>query len=140
MPFSEPGTRKNLQYYTGDTPQQQLPDILHITVDGAASGFEIPVRQTMLIGREDSDQRIKPDIDLTVFRAYQRGVSRRHAIITVNDNRLMLIGLNRSAGTAINGTELIPGEAAVLQHGDQITVGGISLKISFARKARYTSV
>jgi len=141
MEYSQPETGTNAQYYTaGDAPHQQLPDLLYISVDGSPHTFEVPVRQTMLIGREDPDQRIKPDIDLTVFRAYQRGVSRRHAMITTNDNRLMLIGLNHSAGTAINGTELVPGEAAVLTHGDKLTVGGIHLQIGFAYRAHYSGV
>lgn len=140
MEYLQPDSETNARYYIGDSPSQQLPEFLHISVDGSPHTFQVPIRQTMLIGREDSDERIRPDIDLTVFRAYQRGVSRRHAMITVNDNHLMLIGLNRSAGTALNGTELIPGEATPLRHGDQVDIGGVRLTIAFAHIARFSSV
>src|SRR5690242_3264675 len=57
------------------------------------------VRQAIL-GRYEANNRSQPRVDLTPFGAYEKGVSRLHAIIRRTDHGLMIEDLASTNGTA----------------------------------------
>jgi len=70
-----------------------------------------------------------PDIDLTPYQAYENGVSRLHAVLKKNDNRVIIMDLGSSNGTYVNGVRLKPENEYPLSHGNIIALG--KLKIQF---------
>jgi len=93
--------------------------------------FHVPVRSAIMIGRSDQEQTVKLDVDLTPHGGYQKGVSRRHAIIMVREDHLVLRGLSTTNGTWINGTLLATGEESLLHDGDELMIGRLPLVIGF---------
>lgn len=93
--------------------------------------FHVPVRSAITIGRSDQDNTFKPDVDLTPYGGYQKGVSRRHALILVRDNHLVVRGLSTTNGTWINGSLLATGEESALRDGDELMIGRMPLVIGF---------
>ena len=79
------------------------------------------------IGRADE----KPvDIDLDDQEPPDRvWSSRQHALITFENNELVLEDLNSANGTFVNRTRVYPGQKRGLAVGDVIQVGTVQLKV-----------
>jgi CheY-like chemotaxis protein len=111
---------------------QKLPWVVEFRVVGTASTLNARVSETMTLGRGDVQTGAKPEVDLTPFDAFAKGVSRKHAIITVKDQRLMIQDLNSTNGTRLNNVLCKPGEEYRLRHGNEIMLGTLRLQVSFA--------
>ena len=80
------------------------------------------------IGRWDADNGIFPDVDLDAHDPEAK-VSRRHARIRRENGRYMIEDLGSTNGTFVNrGRRLIPGNAHILNEGDEIIVGKTFLR------------
>jgi CheY-like chemotaxis protein len=90
------------------------------------------VTDAMVLGRCDIASGYTPEIDLTTFDAFGKGVSRKHAIITVKEHRLMMRDLNSTNGTRLNNAVCAPGQEYRLRHGDELVLGQLRLQVSFA--------
>lgn len=80
------------------------------------------------IGRVSEGQSILPDIDLTPFEAYTRGVSRLHATLKVSADQITITDLGSSNGTRINSDKITPHKEYILDHGDVITLGQFKIQ------------
>ncbi len=90
-----------------------------------------PGEQTTL-GRLDSGSPDQPDIDLTVYGALDRGVSRVHAAIErIDEDILALVDLKSGNGTYLNGLKLEPGQPHILHDGDEMRFGNLAVHIYF---------
>lgn len=73
-----------------------------------------------LIGRNSQARAIEPEIALD----FDNAVSHRHALLNLeSDGSLTLCDINSSNGTKLNGVELKPMADALLQDGDEFTLG-----------------
>jgi pSer/pThr/pTyr-binding forkhead associated (FHA) protein len=80
------------------------------------------------IGRWDADNGIFPDVDLDAHDPEAK-VSRRHARIRRENGKYIIEDLGSTNGTFVNrGRRLIPGNAHVLNDGDEIIVGKTFLR------------
>mgnify|MGYP000234244394 CR=1 FL=1 len=70
-----------------------------------------------------------PDLDLDMFGALERGVSRRHALLRPTVNHLYIIDLNSTNGTMHNAAPLGPGLARSLSHNDTVTLGRMTFTV-----------
>jgi CheY-like chemotaxis protein len=86
----------------------------------------------MVIGRGDNASGFTPEVDLTSFDAFAKGVSRKHALITIKDQRLMLRDLNSTNGTRLNNMLCKPGEEYRLRHGNELMFGTLRIQVSFS--------
>lgn len=84
--------------------------------------FEID-RDEVLFGRSDPIDQIEPDVDLSFCGGFEQGVSRRHAIITMDENGYVLEDLGSTNGTVVNREKLSPGMPVNLVEGDVIHFG-----------------
>ncbi len=109
-----------------------LPWVIDVRVVGTPNTIQVQVRESMLIGRSDADQQVFPEIDLLPFNAFAHGVSRRHAVVEIQDSRLYIKDLGSTNGTHLNGARLKPHEPYRLRHGDQLTLGQMRLQVLFA--------
>ncbi|MBU4225940.1 MAG: FHA domain-containing protein [Chloroflexi bacterium] len=114
-----------------------------ITLHLVESGQILPLAERMefSLGRVSEGQPIMPDIDLTPYKAYDKGVSRLHAILRRvkcldkldNHNKIVIMDLGSSNGTYVNGNRLSPQVEHVLTHGDTIHLGKLKIQILFSQ-------
>jgi len=109
----------------------EIPWAIEFRMIESGDTFHVPMRSALTIGRSDSENNIRPDVDLTPYDGYQKGVSRRHAIIMVRDDHLILRGLSTTNGTWLNGVLLATGEETPLRDGDELMIGRLPLVIGF---------
>ncbi|GAB4529180.1 MAG: zinc ribbon domain-containing protein [Anaerolineales bacterium] len=81
------------------------------------------------IGRTSKGQSIMPDIDLSAFDAYAKGVSRLHAAIRIENGEISLMDLGSVNGTQINKIKIPPNMYRRIQPGDIITLGKLGIQI-----------
>jgi len=81
------------------------------------------------LGRSTTGQSIIPDIDLTPYQAYEAGVSRLHATISIKGSQVTIMDLESANGTRINGNPIEPHAEHSLMHGDILTLGKIKIQI-----------
>lgn len=80
------------------------------------------------IGRWDADNGIFPDVDLDAHDSDAK-VSRRHARIVRNNGSYFIEDLGSTNGTYVNrGRRLLPGNAQMLNDGDEVIVGKTFLR------------
>ncbi len=87
----------------------------------------------LVLGREDQRAGTVPDVNLQSYGAAGKGVSRRHALIVRRDTALNVIDLDTPNGTFLNGQRLIANQPRILRDGDELRLGHMILRISFAR-------
>ena len=95
------------------------------------SGKILPLasRNEFTLGRLSEGQPIMPDIDLTPYQAYASGVSRLHAVVKRDTNRVMVMDLGSSNGTYLNGRRLNPHTEESLNHGDIVALGKLKIQV-----------
>lgn len=98
---------------------------------GYGERIDILPNQRTVFGRTDSAAASAPDVDLSPFGAFDKGVSRIHAALIRQDASLTLLDLGSSNGTLINGRRVIPNQPRVIQDGDEITFGQLVARVSF---------
>jgi hypothetical protein len=105
------------------TQQHQVsPPYLEVRLGFLAGQF--PLRdETIRIGRGDTDQQFRPDVDLGSDDA----VSRRHAEIRRRGNRFVLVDLGSTNGTLLNGEYVVPHVEMPLTNNDEIRLGAMCL-------------
>jgi hypothetical protein len=86
-------------------------------------------RNEFTLGRISEGQPIMPDIDLSPYQAYGSGVSRLHAVLKRDGNRILLMDLGSSNGTYLNAKRLNPNMEQAVQHGDVIALGKLKIQI-----------
>jgi len=95
------------------------------------SGQILPLgdRTEFTLGRVSDAQPIMPDIDLTPYQAYANGVSRLHAVLKREGQRVFVMDLGSSNGTYLNGKRLQPNVDQTLNHGDMLALGKLKIQI-----------
>jgi hypothetical protein len=104
---------------------------LVLNVRGAPQPIEVALTREFVMGRSTAEGSLKPDIDLAPFKAEELGVSRLHAAIRQEDETIVLVDLQSSNRTFINGQALYPHEVRVLRNGDEIRLGKLVMKANF---------
>ena len=122
---------------TGNTFTDDM--VLRLEIEGAATPILLFPKLETVIGRRDPATGTMPDVDMTSYAGYRMGVSRRHAIIRLQNNAIEIYDLGSSNGTAINGTKLSPHAALPLHDGDEITLGKMTVKVLFQLRSRKRS-
>jgi len=80
-------------------------------------------QETTMLGRSDPLDGVDPDVDLSVHGGYERGVSRRHALIRHEGESWFLEDLGSTNGTVLNREKVSPGGTVTLAEGDVIHLG-----------------
>ena len=74
-----------------------------------------------------------PDIDLTPYQAYASGVSRLHAVVKRDANRVLVMDFGSSNGTYFNGRRLNPHVEESINHGDIVALGKLKIQVLAAQ-------
>jgi hypothetical protein len=112
--------------------EKQSPNGVHATLiieRGESVGTEFTLSSDeSYLGRWDADNGIFPDVDLDAHDPEAK-VSRRHARIRRDNDKYMIEDLGSTNGTFVNrGRRLIPGNAHLLNDGDEIILGKTFLR------------
>lgn len=98
--------------------------------------IEVPMKgKAILIGREDADNNIFPDIDTTTIGGNQEGVSRKHAQITLQLNQYFIQDLNSTNGTYVNHIKLGEVQKFPLNHNDELVLGRLKFRVKLKGEA-----
>lgn len=99
--------------------------------DASLSSVEVSLLPLdgFVLGRSDSRSSFIPDIDLADFKALEKGVSRRHAVIIHYQEKPHILDLNSINGTFLNGKRLKPDNPYMISTGDQLGLGDLLLNI-----------
>jgi predicted component of type VI protein secretion system len=81
------------------------------------------------LGRVAEGQPILPDVDLSPYEGYAQGVSRLHAALKTNNNRVFITDLGSSNGTRVNGQKIMPNVDFPLNHGDVVALGKFKIQV-----------
>lgn len=81
------------------------------------------------LGRVADGQPILPDVDFSPYEAYSQGVSRLHASMKVNNQRVFITDLGSSNGTRVNGQKIMPNVDYPLNHGDVVALGKFKIQV-----------
>jgi FHA domain-containing protein len=122
MPFSKPATDP-LRRFTSTNAWATL----YLLDNGQI--LPLTDRREYTLGRASEGQPIMPDIDLSPHKAYEHGVSRLHAVIKKQNNRIIIMDLGSSNGTYLNGVRLMPNIENPLVNGDMIALGKMKMQI-----------
>src|SRR4051794_1908384 len=114
---------------TGDViVSEQMPIVLEIEGQQEA----VPVAEVVTVGRvSDIPDDSKPDVDLSLFNAGDKGVSRKHIKIKRKNILIYVADLGSTNGTMLNGKRLIPNAERLLRNGDELTLGRLKVKVRF---------
>jgi hypothetical protein len=86
-------------------------------------------RNEFTLGRISEGQPIMPDLDLSPYQAYASGVSRLHAVVKRDLQRVVLMDLGSANGTYINGKRLTANVEQALNHGDIVALGKLKIQV-----------
>jgi hypothetical protein len=102
-----------------------------VTLHLLDTGQVLPLaeRSEFTLGRISEGQPIMPDIDLSPYQAYARGVSRLHAVLKREASRVFLMDLGSSNGTFVNGKRLSPHTDHAIANGDVVALGKLKIQI-----------
>jgi FHA domain len=84
-----------------------------------------------ILGRGEPSSA-KEIFDLTPFNAFAMGVSRSHAMIKAVEDKYVLIDLNSSNGTWLNGARLLPHRPHDLHSEGVIQLGRLQLLVMYS--------
>jgi len=82
-------------------------------------------------GRSSEGQKTLPDVDLTQFDAYRKGVSRIHAAIRIEGDLVSVRDLGSINGTRLNGNKIPPQVPYTVRNGDIIAFGKLKFQALF---------
>jgi pSer/pThr/pTyr-binding forkhead associated (FHA) protein len=70
-------------------------------------------------------------VDLAQDGGYDAGVSRQHALLSVQEHDCLLKDLKSSNGTFVNGKRLKPHRPVAVKHGDEVKFGMLLVRVEF---------
>ena len=98
---------------------------LRLDIQDADASLSVTLTGEAVIGRRDPESDNMPDIDLTTFGGYRKGISRRHAVLHVQEKQLRLTDMGSHNGTFLNGHRVPARQTALVNDGDEIRVGQV---------------
>jgi predicted component of type VI protein secretion system len=93
--------------------------------------LEVCLTDKLVLGRFDTETGEAPDVDLAQYGARDSGVSRRHAMIMLEDETLKIVDLGSANATYLNGQKMMARQARILRDGDEIRLGKMTIHVHF---------
>ena len=109
----------------------EIPPAIKLQLADSDTVVTMPLRDFMVIGRGGKPGFAQADIDLTPHGAEGYGISRQHAVISVNNGRVSIKDLNSTNGTFLNGYALHPFHSYRLRDDDELQLGKLVIQVMF---------
>jgi hypothetical protein len=131
-----PGQRAGSTNKLGDQKPLIEAPILHstrgpIVLEIGENRLLLPLTDSLIIGRLNPGDELRPDVELNVFGAVEKGVSRHHLRIIRRNTLVYVIDLSSTNGTFVNGQRVLPNCQRVLRSGDELRLGYLKIKVKF---------
>lgn len=127
IPTPEPGKRNN-------NLEKPWRVALVSSTHHSHAPIGVELHGDVVLGRSVPGNNEGPDLDLSLFDAHQRGVSRRHAMLRPTARQLFLIDLRSTNGTLVNAVPQETGMARALKHNDTLSLGNLHLTIKIVER------
>ncbi len=111
----------------GAPPVSAAPTFTLVVINSGRR-ITLEASDNLLIGRKDNQRGIYPDVDLGLDGGYDAGVSRRHAMISLQNGSYCIEDLASANGTFVNGRRLPPQEPVPIRPGDELKLGTLLLR------------
>ena len=130
IPADAPPSREDYEQQTTPLPGPLTAPAINVVFYLVDEGVQLPLvdRTEFTLGRVSEGQPLIPEIDLSKYNAYERGVSRLHAVVSIKDSQVNITDLGSANGTWLNGVRLPPHTAHRLKDGDRITLGKFKIQ------------
>jgi len=102
---------------------------LRLTFRDSGSTLTVAISGELVLGRGYDDPA--PDIDLTPYDAVEKGVSRRHVLLSRQHDTVSVTDLGSANGTYLNGQHLLAHEPRILRDGDDLRLGHLVIRVAF---------
>lgn len=99
----------------------------------------LPNKKKVFIGRNDPDNGVYPDLDLSPYGAAQSGVSRLHLQLSADAHGYWVRDLESTNFTYLNGEKIDPLTNYRLSHGDELKLGSFSVRFGVIREEEKAS-
>lgn len=109
-------------------PQVALPNQITLVLAQTNAPYVLAGKTEYLIGREDAESGIFPDLDLSLSGGAEGGVSRRHARLFYRGNAYWIEDLDSLNYTFLNGIRLRPNQPYRLSNGDDISFANVQMR------------
>jgi hypothetical protein len=111
----------------GDAPKREII----LVIRNMQERLPITDDLSVILGRSDLKSGYRPDVDLTPYGAQNRGVSRQHARLHIQDQELFVTDLGSPNGTFVSGERLPPNEPHHIRKGDNLMLGSLVMQVHF---------
>jgi pSer/pThr/pTyr-binding forkhead associated (FHA) protein len=105
-------------------------EVMLIIEDEDVKRFSLDKETRLLLGRFESTDHAD-QIDLIPYGAREKGVSRFHLQLKVENDQLFAIDLNSTNGTYIGDEPLPPNQKIIVRNGDVLLLGRLSIRVLF---------
>jgi pSer/pThr/pTyr-binding forkhead associated (FHA) protein len=102
-----------------------------LVVTNSGADLPLPAAPEAIVGRADPVSNYFPDIDLTPHGALDNGVGRRHMRIFLHSGQFYLEDLDSTNGTFFNNQRLAPRSPQLIQAGESVMLGKLTLRLEF---------
>jgi len=103
---------------------------ISLTVVELGVQMVINISGNIMLGRLADNEYEETFVDLTGYKAHEYGVSRKHALITLRDKKVVIKDNNSANRTLLNNKKLRPLQEYPLKPGDVISLGKLELKFN----------
>lgn len=100
-------------------------------VRGMIERFMLHQHKEIKLGRFNPIQRKTNELDLTPYGATDRGVTRFHARIHIENNRLFITDMDSTNGTYMGGVKVPANTPTLLRKGDELMLGQLPIQIMY---------
>ncbi|NMB53528.1 MAG: FHA domain-containing protein [Leptolinea sp.] len=114
-----------------------IPDgVNEVVLEFVETGKRLRLKENReyTIGRTGKKQALIPDVDLSQFGAFQKGVSRLHAILKTYPGNCILIDLDSANGTKVNGERITAYKDIAIKNGDTINLGTFTILVHISNQ------
>jgi hypothetical protein len=99
-------------------------------IEDASVPLVIDLSERVTLGRRSPrDTGVSPTVSLNQFDAFNRGISRIHAVMYYENDTVMLVDEYSTNGTWVNGRQLEPMQPTPLAHGDEIRLARLRMLV-----------
>ncbi|MDQ7025984.1 MAG: FHA domain-containing protein [Anaerolineae bacterium] len=116
--------------HNGTTSVGESREVI-LLVRGMIERLMMAEHKAHTLGRFDMGVKGDDEVDLTPYGAADRGVSRYHAILQLDDSHLYLTDLGSTNGTYVAGERLEPNTPTIIRKGDEVLLGRLAIQIMF---------
>jgi len=102
-----------------------------LLIRGMVERIVVSEGKDYVLGRYDIGASNEEEIDLSSYGAMDRGVSRIHAKLHLENNNLFITDLDSTNGTYLSGIRLEPQKPTLLRKGDELLLGRLTVQVLF---------